>query len=160
MSYLTINGKQYEAKTSFKFEKKANAKYSAKQGETDLNGFMNLYLNLLAGDSNETLVQFWDCAFAHYKDNQPSVDAIEDALEERVEEEGDTEPLFQEAFSVLDKSGFFKKQAENFKKGLLAETKAPKNETAEQKKAREEQNEAAKMMKERYEELTGNKLSK
>lgn len=160
MAYLTIKDSQYEAKTTFKFEKKANAKYSTKEEGTELNGFMSLYLNLLAGENNETLIQFWDCALAHYKDNQPSVEAIEEALEERVDELGEVEPLFQEAFLVLDKSGFFKKQANTFKKGLLTETKPQKNETQEQKKERETQNQATKMLIERYEELTGSKLSK
>jgi len=117
MAILTIKGDEYEAKCSFAFEKLANEKYSKKdEKNNDMGGFMTIYMNLLEY-SNDNLVAFWDCALKHQK-KSVSIKDIEVALEERIDEDGDTEKLFQEAFEAIDNAGFFKKRASNFWRDL------------------------------------------
>lgn len=118
MARLTIKGKEYEGKCSFKFDRLADKKYGAKDKDgNDAGGFMSLYMSLLQY-SNTHLVAFWDCALEHLGKEKPSVDAIEQAIEERIDEDGDTSNLFKEAFNAVDESGFFKLQAKNFWKSL------------------------------------------
>lgn len=148
MPYLEINGKEYEAKTNFKFERRADEKYST----DELGGFLTIYLGLLQYDA-KAILQFWDCALAHYKDKKPSLEEIEEALEKRIEEDGDTEKLLKEAFKALDESGFFKKQLKSIWKELTAVPKEKKNETEEQRKHRLQQMEMAEAMKQRKKDL-------
>lgn len=119
MAILKIDGKEYEAKCNFAFDRYAEEKYNeadAKGNKTG--GFMNIYMNLL-NYSNSHLVAFWDCGFAHLKGKEkPSVESIESALEAHIEEEGDTEGLFKQAFQAIDESGFYKRQAKNFWKNV------------------------------------------
>lgn len=117
MATLTIKNKQYDAKFGFAFKNLADKNYN----QTDANGneaggFNGIYTGLLQFDL-EALKAFWDCGLAHQK-KRPSMAEIEAALEERIEEEGDTVPLFQEAFREIDASGFFKKSVATFWKNL------------------------------------------
>lgn len=155
MAVLKIGKKEYEAKTNFKFERVANKKY--KEGDTG--GFLTIYFGLLQFNT-DSLSQFWDCALAYLKEDKPDLEKIEEALEARIDEDGDTEKLLNEAFGVLDQSGFFKKQAKSTWKELTNVPKAEKDETEEQKKKRQDQEEMAKMMTGRYNELTGQTLTK
>lgn len=143
MAYLEIDGKQYEAKVNFKFEKKANEKYKEKTKDKDIevSGLETIYENLL-NYKTSALLSFWDCALAYLKKDAPSVEKIEEALEKIIEEEG-TDRLFQEAFQTLDNSGFFKKQLESFWKNLDLVDKLSKTE--------EEKNQAQ-ILKEMYKE--------
>lgn len=152
MAYLTIDGEDYFAKTNFKFERIANEKYNTKQDGQEIGGFLNIYLNLLQFN-NEAILQFWDCALAHYKKEKPTLDDIEAALEARIEADGDTEQLLKEAFQTLDQSGFFRKQAKSTWRELTAVPKAKKSETPEETKKRKEHEEAAKLMQQRYDDL-------
>ncbi|WP_258831446.1 tail assembly chaperone [Peribacillus frigoritolerans] len=115
MAILEINGKDYEAKCTFKFERLAEKKYAEKdKSENELGGFMSVYMNLLQY-SNKHLLAFWDCALEYLsKSDKPKIEDIEEALMKRIEEDDDTEKLFKEAFNAVDQSGFFKKQAKNF----------------------------------------------
>lgn len=130
MALLTINGRDYEAKCTFKFERLANKKYNSKDEKgNEIGGFMNLYMNLLDYD-NDHLLAFWDCGLEHLGKDKPKLEEIEEALMERIEEDGDTEKLFKEAFQAVDESGFFKKKAKSFWKDfeLLKETGKTKEE--------------------------------
>ncbi|MFD2704241.1 tail assembly chaperone [Salibacterium lacus] len=151
MAFLTIGDKEYEAKVTFKFDRVANEKYAS--NEDEMNGFMSIYLGLLQYD-NSSILNFWDCALAHLKKDKPSKEAIEEALEERIEQDGDTDALFREAFQALDWSGFYKKQVTSIWHEFMKPTEAAKDETDEQKQKREEHEEMAKMMRERRAELT------
>jgi hypothetical protein len=115
MPTLSVNKEQYEGKVSFKFSEVADKKYAKEtdQGETD--GMHVIYSQLLEGNT-AALSSFWDCALAHHK-KRPTVEAIQEALEEQGEED-DYDTLFKEAFSAMDKSGFFKKRRKNFWKNL------------------------------------------
>jgi hypothetical protein len=115
MPTLNVNGKQYEGKVSFKFSEVADKKYAKEsdQGETD--GMHVIYSQLLEGNTS-ALSSFWDCALSHHK-QRPTVDAIQDALEEQGEED-DFDILFKDAFTAMDESGFFKKRRNNFWKNL------------------------------------------
>jgi Phage tail assembly chaperone protein, TAC len=108
MAYLTIKGKEYEARTDFKFQRTADKKYTNKEAS----GFMVIYAGLLDGDVGQ-LASFWDCAISHHK-QRPSLDDIEEALYEAGGEEQDYEQLFKDAFSQLDNAGFFRKQVNNY----------------------------------------------
>ena len=114
MAFLEIKGKQYEAKATFKFERLAEKKYSetGKDGN-EVGGFMNVYMNLLEY-SNKYLLAFWDCGLDYLGSSKPKIEDIETAILERIEQDDDTEPVFKEAFKVVDQSGFFRKQAKNF----------------------------------------------
>ena len=131
MTTLQIGKKTYEAKTNFKFEKLADKKYRSEDEENRMSGLETIYQDLLSFKSS-ALISFWDCATAHYKKDQPSVDDIEEALEEVIEDEG-TDRLFKEAFTSLDESGFFRKQLNEFWKNLdLAESMAKDEKELEQ----------------------------
>ena len=112
--YLTINGKDYEARTDFKFQRVADDKYSQKDkdGKKVQDGFQTIYTGLLEYDPT-ALSHFWDCALSHLKE-KPSLDAIDNALLEAAGEEQNFDPLFQDAFSRLDESGFFRQKVKTF----------------------------------------------
>lgn len=114
MTFLTIDGKEYEAKCTFKFERLADKKYSEEDKDGNkTGGFMSIYMNLL-DYSNTHLLAFWDCALDYLVKDKPSLESVETAIEKRIEEDGDTEKLFKEAFKAVDESGFFKRKAKNF----------------------------------------------
>lgn len=117
MATLTIGNEQHEAKMNFAFKNLADKNYN----QTDVNGnetggFNTIYTGILQFDLN-ALRAFWDCGLAHLKKRPPIAD-IESAIEARIEEDGDTEKLFKEAFQEINASGFFKKDAKTFWKNL------------------------------------------
>lgn len=113
MAFLEINGKQYEAKANFKFERTAEKKYKDTE-EKNYTALEKIYQDLMSYKSS-ALLAFWDCATSHYAKNQPSVEAIENALETMIESDEDAaERLFKEAFQTIDNSGFFKLQLREF----------------------------------------------
>ncbi|AYC28726.1 tail assembly chaperone [Paenisporosarcina cavernae] len=117
MARLTIKGQEYEGKCTFKFDRLADEKYGeADKNGKKSNGFMTLYMSLLQY-SNEHLVAFWECALEHLK-VKPSLSDIEEAIEERLENDDDPKQIFQEAFRAVDESGFFKLRAKTFWKNL------------------------------------------
>lgn len=119
MAFLLIDGVEHEAKFNFKFSKVAEEKY----GEMDekgnkSGGFHSVYMGLLQG-SNDSLVAFWDCGLSYLKGkDKPSLEAIQDAIVERIEEDEDTEPMIKEAYQAIDQSGFFKQQSKKFWKNI------------------------------------------
>lgn len=132
MAKLTINEIEYEGKCTFKFDRLADQKYDDKDTKgNSTGGFMSLYMNLLQY-SNKHLVAFWDCALEHKGKDKPPLAAIEAAIEARIEEDGDTELLFKEAFNAVDQSGFFKKQAKNFWKNLAVMKETGKTDEEKQ----------------------------
>jgi hypothetical protein len=149
MAYLTINGKEYEAQTTFKFERLANQRYS-EQGGQNVGGFMSIYLGLLEYDPL-SLFAFWDCALHHYKNDKPALDDIEKVLEQKMEE--DEEAPFKEVFKVLDKAVFFRKRVKDIWNELEKSDQKKDNETEEERKERENQEEVAAVMKKRRNEL-------
>jgi hypothetical protein len=114
MAYLTINNTQYEARTDFKFQRVADDKYFEKdeKGKKIQDGFQTIYANLLEYNPLY-LSYFWDCALSHHK-QKPSIQDIDEALLEAAGEECDFDPLFTEAFAMLDNAGFFRKQVNKF----------------------------------------------
>lgn len=128
MAILTIKEKDYEAKCNFKFDKLADEKYSEEDKNGNKSGgFHTIYTGLLQY-SNKHLVYFWDCALAYLGKAKPSLADIEEALETRIEADGDTEYLFKEAFKTVDESGFFKRQAKNFWRNMENFKKTGKTE--------------------------------
>lgn len=119
MAFLTIGEKEYEAKFNFKFSKVAEEKYGEMDGKGNKSGgFHSVYMGLLQG-SNDSLVAFWDCGLSYLKGkDKPSLEAIQDAIVERVEEDEDTEPMIKEAYQAIDQSGFFKQQSKKFWKNI------------------------------------------
>lgn len=119
MAVLTIDGKQYEAKANFKFERVADKKYKDKHENQELSGLEKIYQDLMSFKIS-ALLAFWDCATSHLAKNQPSVEKIEDALSYIIENEDEetVEKLFKDAFQVIDNSGFFRLQLKEFWKNL------------------------------------------
>jgi len=114
MAYLIIDGKEYQARTDFKFERAANEKYNEADAEGNKQGgLITIYSNLLEYDVLY-LSAFWDCALAHLKADKPSLDSIDNAITDHIEEHSDADQLFKDAFSKLDQSGFFKKKVKKF----------------------------------------------
>jgi hypothetical protein len=112
MPTLTIENRQYEAKANFRFERLADKKYKDEKGE--LSGLEKIYQDLMSYKIS-ALLAFWDCATAHYVKNQPSIDKLEEALTEIIDEDPDaTEQLFKVAFQTVDNSGFFRLQLREF----------------------------------------------
>lgn len=114
MAYLDVNGTEYEGKASFKFSFVADEKHKKKDkdGNETQTGVMTIYSNLLEKDVLY-LSYFWECALAHHK-KKPTLNDIQNALEEAAGEEEDYEALFQDAFRMIDNSGFFKGQVKKF----------------------------------------------
>lgn len=134
---LEIEGKNFEGKCTFKFDRLADKKYSEKDKDgNDTGGFMTIYMNLLQFN-NKYLLAFWDCALEYLGKDKPTIEQIEAALEARIEEDEDTEPICKEAFKAVDESGFFKKQAKKFWKDfeLMKDFGKSDEEKAENKKA-------------------------
>jgi len=133
MTVLMINGKEYKAKCTFKFDRLADAKYSEEdKNGNKAGGFMNLVNNLLEFD-NTYLVAFWVCALEYLGKEKPSEAEIEEAIETRIEEDGDSEKLVKEAYNELTDSGFFKMKAKKYWKNIeiLKETGKDEEEKAE-----------------------------
>jgi hypothetical protein len=149
MAHLIINDKEYEAQTTFKFERLANQRYE-EQGGQNVGGFMSIYLGLLEYDPL-SLFAFWDCALHHYKNEKPSLDDIENVLLEKIEE--DEEAPFKEVFKVLDKAVFFRKRVKDIWKELERAEEKKDNETDKERTEREKQEEVARVMKGRRNEL-------
>lgn len=112
MAILNVKGKDYTANLTFKFREMAEKKYSKKTKDNEIDGFTNIYSNLLDKDVSY-LSAFWDCALSQYKD-RPSKEEIEEALIETAGEEQDYEKLLQDAFTALDNSGFFRERVKKF----------------------------------------------
>jgi len=118
MATLTIGNKQYEARTDFKFERVANERYDQADPEGNKQGgLITIYSNLLEYDTLY-LAAFWDCALSHLKGDKPSLDSIETAILNHIEEHGDADQLFKDAFQRLDNSGFFRKKVKKYWKNL------------------------------------------
>ena len=118
MAFLTIKDTEHKAKCAFAFDRLANAKYNDEDKKGNkAGGFMNLYNNLLEFDTSY-LVAFWVCALEYLGKDKPSQAEIEEAIEARIEEDGDTEKLIKEAFNELGDSGFFKMKAKKYWKNL------------------------------------------
>lgn len=136
MATLTIKDKQYDAKFGFAFKNLADKNYSETDREgNDVGGFSSIYTGLLQFDI-DALKAFWDCAMAHLgTKKRPGIVDIEAAIEARIEEDGDTEKLFKEAFQEINASGFFKRDAKTFWKNLnlfkeMGKTEEEKEENA------------------------------
>lgn len=113
---LKIGDQEIQGKPSFAFLKHADANYGTFQEQTGkmVNGLANILTGIVDGDI-QAAAQFWDCATAHLaKKGKPTIEQIEQALEERIEEDGDTEPLLKEIYKEISESGFFKKTVKNF----------------------------------------------
>ncbi|EON72253.1 phage protein [Lysinibacillus sphaericus] len=117
MATLSIGKVQQDAKFGFAFKNLADKNYNSTDKEgNEVGGFNGIYTSLLQYDL-DALKAFWDCGLAHLK-KRPSMAEIEAGLEARIEEDGDTEKLFKEAFREINDSGFFKKDAKTFWKNL------------------------------------------
>lgn len=114
-AFLTIKGNEYEAKGTFAFAKRAKQEYQNGNEQTD--AFSDIFMGIIQNDE-EALVKFWDCGTAYIPNRKFKREDIEQALQERIDEEGDTLQLFKEAMSVLDDSAFFKRKAARLKDGL------------------------------------------
>lgn len=112
MAILLINGVEHEAKFNFLFSKKADEKYGEKdENGKNVGGFHAIYLGLLQA-SNDSIVAFWDCGLAHLKGKEkPTLEDIQNAVVERIEEDEDSLPMLKEAYQAIDASGFFKQQS-------------------------------------------------
>ncbi|MFJ7699992.1 tail assembly chaperone [Lysinibacillus fusiformis] len=150
MAQLNIAGAGYTAKFTFAFKNKADKEFNDVDAHGNRpGGFNQIYQGLLQFDL-DALRAFWLCGLAHLS-KQPSRIEIEAALEERIEEDGDVEPLFQEAFREIDESGFFKKAVKTFWENLELFESVASEEEKEQAKA------GIEMMKTARVELLGNK---
>ncbi|MEK4760761.1 tail assembly chaperone [Viridibacillus sp. FSL E2-0187] len=119
MAFLEIKGEELEGKCTFKFDRVSDEKYNSQDANgNDVGGFSTVYMGLLQYDI-KALSQFWDCALSYLASKKkPSIAEIEDALQERIEEDGDALSAFKEAFKAIDNSGFFKLTVKNFWKNL------------------------------------------
>jgi len=118
MALLKIKDKEYKAKCTFKFDRLADEKYNEEDKKGNkAGGFMNLLNNLLEFDTNY-VTAFWYCALEYLGKDKPSLADIEEAIELRIEEDGDTEKLVKEAYNELTDSGFFKMRTKKYWKNI------------------------------------------
>ncbi|MDT0711082.1 tail assembly chaperone [Mammaliicoccus sciuri] len=148
---LNINGKEYEAKATFFFDKVAK-KFSTE--ETDENGkkvkspgFNVIYGGILERET-DTIADFWECATAHEK-VKPSREDIETAIMEEIEKSNDTINLLQGALQVMNESGFFKQKSRLYWSQMQKAPKMAKEDERESMKA------GIEVMKENYKEIMG-----
>ncbi|MGE0912328.1 hypothetical protein C6W22_20970 [Bacillus atrophaeus] len=162
MAYLTIDGKDYTARCDFAFDRTANEKYAKEDKNGDKSGgTLSIYISLLNDDA-VYLSAFWDCALAYLKKGRPSVDQIEEAIAQIINDDETgtaVDNLVKEAFNTLDSAGFFKGKVRQHWKMLekIGEPKkASPNETPEMEAKRLEEDESnkemLKMMKDAYNE--------
>ena len=131
-AFLTIKGTEYEAKGTFAFAKRAKQEYQKGNEQTD--AFSDIFMGIIQNDE-EALVKFWDCGTAYIPNRKFKREDIEQALQERIDEEGDTLQLFKEAMSVLDDSAFFRRKAAKLKDGLtILNSKGTTKEEKEENK--------------------------
>ncbi len=148
---LNINGKEYEAKATFFFDKVAK-KFSTE--ETDENGkkvkspgFNVIYGGILERET-DSIADFWECATAHEK-VKPSREDIETAIMEEIEKSNDTINLLQGALQVMNDSGFFKQKSRLYWSQMQKAPKLAKEDDKETTKA------GIEFMKENYKEIMG-----
>lgn len=148
---LNINGKDYEAKATFFFDKVAK-KFSTE--ETDENGkkvkspgFNVIYGGILERET-DSIADFWECATAHEK-VKPSREDIETAIMEEIEKSNDTIDLLQGALQVMNDSGFFKQKSRLYWSQMQKAPKLAKEDDKESTKA------GIEFMKENYKEIMG-----
>lgn len=150
MAQLLIGENTLTAKFTFAFKNKADKEFNDLDAHGNRpGGFNQIYQGLLQFDLN-ALRAFWMCGLAHLP-KQPSKAEIEAALEKRIEEDGDVEPLFKEAFREIDESGFFKKAVKTYWENLELFDKIGSEEEKEQAAM------GIEMMKAARAELLGNK---
>ncbi|CDQ22569.1 tail assembly chaperone [Halobacillus karajensis] len=152
MAFLTINGEEYKAKVTFNFSRRADDLYKttkkSKEGEYEVAGVESIYEDLL-GYKVPALANFWDCA-VHNKKDRPKIEDIEKAIEAEIEKGDEAiDQLFQDAFTALDQSGFFKRQLNEYWKNIKLSEKMAKDEK-EKKQAKE----YIKQMEDKRKELT------
>ena len=146
---LNINGKEYEAKATFFFDKVAK-KFSKE--ETDENGkkvkssgFNAIYGGILERET-DSIADFWECATAHEK-VKPSREDIETAIMEEIDKTNDTINLLQGALQVMNESGFFKQKSRLYWSQMQKAPKMAKEDERESMKA------GIEVMKENYKEI-------
>ncbi len=146
---LKINGKEYEAKATFFFDKVAK-KFSKE--ETDENGkkvkssgFNAIYGGILERET-DSIADFWECAIAHEK-VKPSREDIETAIMEEIDKTNDTINLLQGALQVMNESGFFKQKSRLYWSQMQKAPKMAKEDERESMKA------GIEVMKENYKEI-------
>jgi len=150
MAQLLIGENTLTAKFTFAFKNKADKEFNDLDAHGNRpGGFNQIYQGLLQFDL-DALRAFWMCGLAHLS-KQPSKAEIEAALEKRIEEDGDVEPLFQEAFREIDESGFFNKAVKTFWENLELFESVASEEEKEQSAA------GIEMLKSARAELLGNK---
>ena len=115
---LTIDKKVLTAKPSFGFARTADEKYGTYVKEIGRNksGVNNILAGIVEGDV-EAVVKFFDCGFAHLAE-RPTTEQIEEALEARIEKDGDVEPLLNDIYKAFATAGFFKKTTKEFWKNM------------------------------------------
>lgn len=115
--YLNVGETEWEGKPSYQFIFHAKDKYSQKDEKgNETPGVLYLYGQLLERDA-ESLIYFWDCMFSHHK-KRPAISEIQEALAEASDDGENFEPLFKEAFQVMDESGFFEGDVKKFWKQM------------------------------------------
>lgn len=146
---LNINGKDYEAKATFFFDKVAK-KFSTE--ETDENGkkvkspgFNVIYGGILERET-DSIADFWECATAHEK-VKPSREDIETAIMEEIDKTNDTINLLQGALQIMNESGFFKQKSRLYWSQMQKAPKMAKEDERESMKA------GIEVMKENYKEI-------
>ena len=158
MPTLTIKNKEYELKCSVIIDKLLNKriKSETKDGEPErdkLSGGFSKLLPLLIEQDVEGLVHLWE-AVAQKHGGKVTTDDVMEAIDARMEEEGDATPLFKEALEAIEESAFSRNELKKFVKNmkLVSEMKSKDEEEAEKMKM------MFKRMDEGYEEITGRRL--
>lgn len=144
---LEFKDAKLKAKCTFFFDIHAQ-KYAKKdENGNETSGYHEILQGIL-NRKTISIVHFWDCALAHVK-NRPSIQEIQDVIQDVIDKEGTTLGLLQGAVQELGESGFFK---EEFKMFWFQFNQAPKLVKKEDK---EEAKNALPFMKETYRTLTG-----
>lgn len=149
---LQVKGETIEARGSFKFAQQADAykkkqEVDGRQQETD--GITVIFGEILERKMSG-LAKFWHCASAVKFKNKFTLEDIEDALDQKINDE-DVRPIefFKGAAEVMNESRWFEEEVGNFWLMLNRSKKFSKAEDKEQAESYVE------MTVENYKEITG-----
>lgn len=120
MAVLNIKGEEFELKFSIILDKLLNKHIKddeAAQGKQKLTGGISKVLPQLIDMDVETLAEIFEIALKHApKDKQikASFDEILEAIDERMNEDGDAVKIFTDVFEAIDQSAFSRNELAKF----------------------------------------------
>lgn len=118
MATIKINGKEFELKFNIKLDLDLNKAIKVEDEEKvshKITGGFSKVINDLIDQNVGVLAKVFEVAAKGNKDfKNVTIDEILEAIEERMEEDGDADKLFKEVFEAIDRSAFTRNELKKF----------------------------------------------